>query len=87
MSRGRRAGWDAEWRQPNLTFDWKGLTAEEHRRLNAAVDRVELGYSPFDTTIQVPKRTYRKVHDLMSAHIFGKHQYPVYTRTLDHSPG
>jgi len=87
MSRGRRAAWDAEWRHPNLTFDWKGLTTQEHRNLNNAVDRVQLGISPFDTHAKVPPRTYRHSHEIMTSQIFGRQLYPVYLHAIDHSPG
>lgn len=90
MSRGRRASWDCEWRNETVSKDWAcgGLSAVERRSLSRTLDRIRLGYSPFDTEIQVPRRNrpYRTPHDSIP-HMAGQDVMYGYTRTIDHSPG
>ena len=73
-------------RAKSLTCGDLGLTSTEQRKLNATVDRVNLGYSPFDTTIHVPHRTAHRAHGMAVTLIFGRENYPIFSRHIDHSP-
>jgi len=63
------------------------LTNKEQVSLNAAVDRVEAGHSAFELDFYPPRRPHRGTRRAAISMIYGHVRYPLYTRTIDHTPG